>query len=1807
MLVKPREYSGEDSWRSYRAHYERVASINGWTAAEMLDFLWINLTGIALSFVEGLSEEKQSSYDKLCVALDLRFGAERLAPIQKAELLSRKRMPGEPLAALGQAIRHLTRCAYPSFPMNVIEELAIERFLDALDEAELRMCIHQRSPTTLEDAIEHGIQIEAWRAADDRKHGKPRARVVIEEESETVRLVKDLRNRLEEMEMSNGRQGVICYNCGKRGHIARKCRAPNKNAGITCYSCGEKGHTSKQCQANTKMYDEKNRDANNSEYTVNSLANAFDSDKDNLKDDSVSTRQMDDNRRDTELARLGCDVCMVEQSRCKCGGLQCYPSSSHELPIECIRWGHDSGGGAFEHNGNTMRRMQCTSCGHKWNEICRHYVVEENRCTMNRVGHPLNPVQCRNGVHKCNESERYCDPPECEEGRCSLSSNKKCCSIGVITCNKSNHCYVGGCCEHNRANTDIRCVVCYSGREYTHVVARTRLTNDDDRCDKQIQVMHTRDKVCTKWDRESEHTQIKEPACRQVNKEVLEINNTCDLTGDCVKGEEYRKCTVNGERNIGVKEEHAIRETCEQRYRKINLSKDTMEMNVQVDILLGEDVVKAKLLLDTGAQRSFVSKKFYEKKLIDRADLQKCGVRMYGVGGQELNTTGEVELQIQLDKNVVRQKFIVADIEEEGILGFDFFKMHQAEWRWSDNELILGDVQGQIREVPPIGRIARVTTKDMVIVPPRSEIVTSGIIQGKVDIPKEGIIQPQGKFLEKYQLGVASVIGRKEGNSVPLRLINIQEKAVILPKNTQVGLYSPAVIIPERKVRQINEDSKETVDLESIFGKDLQELQEQDKEAFYALVRKYQAQFLFNKNNLGRTGLVQHEIHTGHHAPIKQQPRREPLGMKEVIKQEIEKMEKAGIIEPSNSPWASPVVLVRKKDGTVRFCVDYRKLNDVTEKDAYPLPRIEDNLDSLQGASWFSTLDLASGYWQVEMSEKDKSKTAFCTKYGLYQFNVMPFGLCNAPGTFERLMETVLRGMQWERAVLYLDDIIIFSKDIPQHLERIEEVLQRLKDANLTLKPSKCHFFKKQVEFLGHVVSQEGVQTDPKKIKDVKEWPIPRRVKDVRSFLGLTGYYRRFIKDYGSIAKPLHELTEKTTPFVWSKERQQAFHQLKSALTSAPILGYPSAEEGDEFILDTDASNCHIGAVLSQRQGTTERVIAYGSKVLSRQERNYCVTRRELLAVVHFVVHFRHYLLGRRFTLRSDHGALTWLFKFKQPEGQVARWLEQLSEFNFTIIHRPGRIHSNCDGLSRRPCPDSCKTCKRGEIPEEEQLEKVRNCGRTARIRQKTQQIRGTRQQVRTSEWMQEIKEAQAEDPVIKVISRWTAKPAWEDVCMKTREVKMLWSRWTQLKKEGDVWYYQWINQRGDEWKVLIPDTLRERVMTEHHNTKMGGHFGVMRTLEKLRSSPYYWPNMRTSVEEWVRQCNVCQRTKPEVKQERAVMGKLLATEPLERVAVDVMGPLPTTERGNRFIIVVGDYFTKWMEAYPCKDHKAETIAIALMEGFIGRFGIPHVIHTDQGRDFESKLFKELCKLLDIEKTHTTPWHPQSDGLVERFNRTLETLMRQTTRPDQSDWDIQVPICCMAYRAAIHETTRKTPNCMMLGRELPMPSHLLVATPENRTKQDVNTYVQNLERNMQKSHEAARDNSKRGQCWQKKQYDKRAQTKKLLAGTWVWLYNPTKRIGRSPKLQVKWEEEPYEIKRHLSDLVVELESVRSKKKRVVHRNQVKEVKKKPVEWVEEENKRETRKQDEKVEEEELLDLGYLVTGVRTRKTKVKVY
>jgi len=409
--------------------------------------------------------------------------------------------------------------------------------------------------------------------------------------------------------------------------------------------------------------------------------------------------------------------------------------------------------------------------------------------------------------------------------------------------------------------------------------------------------------------------------------------------------------------------------------------------------------------------------------------------------------------------------------------------------------------------------------------------------------------------------------------------------------------------------------------------------------------------FAKSSADLGFCPIIKHDIDTGSARPIKQSPRLPPISAREAEDEILDEMLATGVIEPSHSEWASPVCLVKKKDGTFRFCVDYRRVNAVSRKDAFPVPDIQDALDNLRVACYFITADLLSGYWLLGLTHRAKERSAFFTRRGLFQFTRMPFGLCGAPSSFCRLMQIELRDLLWDICLCYLDDIVVFARTPHELLERLRTVLDRLHEVRLKVKPSKCELFKTEIKFLGHLVNAHGISPLPEKLETIQEWPIPHCLKEVRAFFGLASYYRKFVRNFATIAEPLTRLTRKQTRFEWTEEAQKAF--------------VPA-------ILDTDASDVAYGAVLSQTIEGVECPIAFFSRVMSPAQRGYCTTRRELLAVIAALQHFRHYLLGTKVILRTDHHSLKWLQTFKRPEGILARWVETLAEFDFEIEHRPG-------------------------------------------------------------------------------------------------------------------------------------------------------------------------------------------------------------------------------------------------------------------------------------------------------------------------------------------------------------------------------------------------------------------------------------------------------------------------------------------------------------------------------------------------------
>ena len=459
-----------------------------------------------------------------------------------------------------------------------------------------------------------------------------------------------------------------------------------------------------------------------------------------------------------------------------------------------------------------------------------------------------------------------------------------------------------------------------------------------------------------------------------------------------------------------------------------------------------------------------------------------------------------------------------------------------------------------------------------------------------------------------------------------------------------------------------------------------EQLSREQKQSLKQLTGEFRDVF---NNAPGRTALAEHTIQMGAAKPVRQQPYRLPHAYRDTVKQDLREMEGAGIIRPSSSEWASPIVLVPKKDGTLRMCVDYRKLNAVSEADAYPMPRIDELIDRLGGAKYISTLDLTRGYWQVPVAPESQAKTAFTTPFGLYDFTVMPFGLQGAPATFQRLIDSLLRGVG-DYAAAYLDDLVAYSGEWEEHLTHLRTVLERLRGAGLTAKPAKCKLGARQCVYLRHTVGNGEIRPESTKIEAVSNFPRPEMKKEVRAFLGLSGYYRRFIENYSSIALPLTDLTKKSAvnQVKWTPACSTAFQKLKRVLTCAPVLKSPDFTR--QFILQTDASDRGVGAVLSQRDsaGVEHPVGFFSRKLLPREER-YATVEKECLAIKLGIQAFRVYLLGRPFVVQTDHRSLEWLHRLKETNGRLTRWSLSLQPYKFTVLHRPGKENANADGLSR--------------------------------------------------------------------------------------------------------------------------------------------------------------------------------------------------------------------------------------------------------------------------------------------------------------------------------------------------------------------------------------------------------------------------------------------------------------------------------------------------------------------------------------------
>ncbi|KAK3101184.1 hypothetical protein FSP39_001606 [Pinctada imbricata] len=1042
-----------------------------------------------------------------------------------------------------------------------------------------------------------------------------------------------------------------------------------------------------------------------------------------------------------------------------------------------------------------------------------------------------------------------------------------------------------------------------------------------------------------------------------------------------------------------------------------------------------------------------------------------------------------------------------------------------------------------------------------ITIPANSEIVVNGYLDKNLPYqPVCAILQSTSTSYLPDDIDVSpSLIAYdyQQMYTIPVHITNVTTMTVTIP---------PKALLCEIQAVDIEDyqpstDNSFLNDVE-IESSDLSRTQLQEG---MDLLNRFKDIFSQGETDIGLSSSVKHRIDLLDNKPFKQRHRRIPPAMIDELRNHLQMLVTSGVIRRSKSPWASNVVLCRKKNGQLRMCVDYRQLNKRTIKDAYALPRIDDILDSLLGNTFFTVLDMKSGYHQIEITDEHKERTAFTVgPLGFYEYVRMPFGLANAPATYQRLMEDCFAGLNMEICFIYLDDLIVFSKTYEEQLDRLEKVFTRMREEGLKLSPSKCEFFKRRVKYIGHMVSENGVEPDPSKVEKVKSWPKPSNPEEVRKFIGFVGYYRKFVKNFSKIAKPLTDLMpcpiskrkskqKDQKPWIWGPKQEEAFETLKKHLTSPPILAYPDFNLS--FELHTDASQQGLGAVLYQTQEQQLRVIGYASRGLTPSEKNYPAHKLEFLALKWSITEkFRDYLYGHRFTVITDNNPLTYIFTNAKLDATGHRWVAALSSFDFDIRYRPGRNNADADSLSRLPqqptsttciSSDSIKAvCNIQQVPLIETIsisEQPTHHLDTSFHDDKINIIEAQRRDLDLSSWIYNLKDRY--------------KPRKDE--LRSYADTIMYKNYDRLKLKKGVLYREVMVDDRKVDQLVVPSCLIEYVLRSIHN-KMG-HPGRDKVLSLLRDR-FFWPGLYQDVDTWIKECKRCVMRKSAAT-DKAELVSIETTQPLELVCMDFL-TLERSKGGFEYVLVITDHFTRYAIAVPTKNMTARTTADVFFRNFVVHYGLPKRIHSDQGANFESRLMKELCEITGIAKSRTTPYHPMGNGLCERFNRTLINMLGTLETEKKSDWKSYIAPIVHAYNCMKQDTTKQSPYFLMFGREPHLPIDITFGLDkEAENKSSMTKYVADMRDRLKKSYELASEAAKKSQSRQKKNYDLKSRGAVLEVGDKV-LVKVVAFDGRH-KLADKWEEEPYVIISQPNQGVPVFEVRRQDgqgRKRILHRN-----------------------------------------------------
>ena len=913
----------------------------------------------------------------------------------------------------------------------------------------------------------------------------------------------------------------------------------------------------------------------------------------------------------------------------------------------------------------------------------------------------------------------------------------------------------------------------------------------------------------------------------------------------------------------------------------------------------------------------------------------------------------------------------------------------------------------------------------------------------------------------------------------------------------------------------------------------------EDRKKAVRLILKHFQLFSWD-GSYGSTDLVQHHIKLKPDAqPVRDRYRPINPRLEESLRAQLDDWLEKGVVEPSQSEWNSALVPVLKASGAIRWCLDFRKLNSITERDMFPVGDTLNNLNRLKGSSIFSVVDGQGAFHQIPMEESSKEYTSFSTPYGSYQFCALPFGLTNAPATYARLVQLALRDIPWSIALPYLDDTLVHSSNLDEHIDNLDLVLGAFQTANLKLGPEKCDLFRRSVKYLGHIVSSRGQQILPSYAQAVQRWPLPTTRKAVRIFLGKTSYYRRFIKNYQAIAAPLTEMlaTAKgdaakfgdNQKFPITDQFRFAFESLKQALLKAPILAFPDFDSPEMFILDTDYSveTGTMGAVLSQRQEGKERPLIYGSIKLTPAQRNFSAFKGELLTALTFITKFKWYLLARRFVLRTDCKGLLGIHKMDFPSGVEARWYATIANYDFKIIHRAGKDHGNADSLSR---------LEHASVDDDPESQEDRALVGAVGLQQ-PESVPGEPPPAWDN--AERLKEEQLNDPDLELVRRCLngeVEAEGEEIRMGSKDAQ-LYARLRPNLFIDSQGLIRWNKPQPSDRRpipessvILLPKSMWTRALEHFHQAC--GHRGRDETVRRAQRYFFFF-NMAKEARQIIQCCVVCQRRAGPKRPQRGSYFPTAAGFAGQKLCVDVVGPL-TPSKGYRYILTILDTFTKWLEAHPMRHANAATVCGILNREIFSRYGLPEVIHSDRGTTFTAAETQELAKELGVTWTTTPAYSPKSN-MVERHHKTLNQLLVCLTGDYPNKWVDVLPQALYVHHTLRSRTTGLSPFEAMFGRAPAAKLDLLYGLPPREVL--LNPHDATIKQRIQAASQYAREKLRLNCERERRAYQ--GKSVQFSEGQKVRLWISQVPTGQSKKFALQWTG-PWTVVKRLNPVLYEI-------------------------------------------------------------------